>query len=199
MKKILFIIVLGLLFFGFSQTFQVNAQDMMARFTSPSSTSTTSVSTTAKDEAEGKVIYDRLQSKEKSCKDLTDDDFDVLGDYFMGQRLGNTATHDSMNTMMKNMMGEDGEKQMHISLGKRLSGCNVDAQLPAQGSNFLPMMGLGGMIGGFSNDNWSGTGSMMGFNRSTPFFGLLIQTLIVIFLVFGIIYFWNGITKKSKK
>jgi hypothetical protein len=121
MKKLITVIVLGIVVFGFaSQHAPVNAQGMMGRFASPSP-SNTSISSTAKDEADGKAVYELLQSKEKSCKDLTDEDFDVLGDYYMGQRLGNTATHDSMNSMMKNMMGEEGEMQMHISLGKRLN------------------------------------------------------------------------------
>lgn len=197
MKKILIAIILGLAFLGFVSEFStVNAQGMMGRLATPSP-SNESISSTAKDEADGKAVYDALQSKTKSCKDLSDDDFDVLGDYFMGQRLGNTATHDSMNSMMKNMMGEEREKQMHISLGKRLSGCNADAPLPAQGTNFLPMMGLGGMMNG-GTSNWDGArGSMMGFGSSSSFLGSLSSILVIVFLVLGIIYFWKGINKRK--
>lgn len=198
MKKLITIIVLGIVVFGFaSQHTSVNAQGMMGRFASPSP-SDASISSTAKDEADGKAVYELLQSKEKSCKDLTDEDFDVLGDYYMGQRLGNTATHDSMNTMMKNMMGEEGEKQMHISLGKRLSGCNADAPLPSQGTNFLPMMGLGGMMNGGITNNWGTRGSMMGFGSSSSLLESTVLFLVVIFLVLGIIYFWKEINRKKK-
>ncbi len=183
------------LFFGHSPL--VYAQGMMGQFTSPYPSEPSSVSSTTKDEADGKVIYELLQSKQKSCKDLSDDDFDVLGDYFMGQRVGNTQTHDSMNTMMRNLMGEDGEKLMHISLGKRLSGCIADAPLPAQGANFLPMMGLGGMMNG-GIDNWGDRSSMMGFGSSGSLLESVILILVVIFLVLGIIYFWKEINRKKK-
>ena len=176
----------------------VHAQGMMGRFNNPSGTPTSSEASTAQDEAAGKVIYDKLQSKQTTCQSLVDDDFDVLGDYYMGQQLGSTSIHASMNSMMTNMMGEEGEKQMHIALGKRLSGCDSSAPLPAKGSNFLPMMGLGGMMGGASNNNWFQTGdSMMGFNAPYSVFGSVISVLIVIFLVLGIIYFWKGINKRK--
>lgn len=198
MKKLITVIVLGIVVFGFaSQHAPVNAQGMMGRFASPSP-SNTSISSTAKDEADGKAVYELLQSKEKSCKDLTDEDFDVLGDYYMGQRLGNTATHDSMNSMMKNMMGEEGEMQMHISLGKRLSGCNADAPLPSQGMNFLPMMGLGGMMNGGISNNWGTRGSMMGFNSYSSLLNSVLSVLIIIFLILGIVYFWKEINRKKK-
>lgn len=109
---------------------------------------------TAREEAEGKEIWEKLQSKQLECKKLTDDNYGVLGEYFMGQSIGNTERHAVMNQMMTNMMGEDGEKQMHITLGKRSSGCDANAPLPSGygmpmmwwmmrgGGN--PMMGYGG-------------------------------------------------------
>lgn len=200
MKKIITKIILLIVVFGFSSQYTpVNAQGMMGRFTSPNPLVATTSSTT-KDESDGKAIYELLQSKEKSCKDLTDEDFDVLGDYYMGQRLGNTATHDAMNTMMKNMMGEEGEKQMHITLGKRLSGCSADAPLPPQGVNFLPMMGLGGMMNnGSVNNNWGTRGSMMSFNSPSSFLSSVVSILIIIFLILGIVYLWKEIARKQRR
>lgn len=176
-----------------------HAQGMMGRFWTDQVAPTASESSTSKDEAAGKVVYDKLQSKQTTCKDLTDDDFDVLGDYFMGLRLGNTTTHESMNNMMTNMMGEEGEKQMHIALGKRLSGCDINAPVPNQGSNFLPMMGIGGMMnGGGMGNYWYGNGrSMMGYNSPYTFFSPLISVLVIVFLVLGIIYFWKEIKRKK--
>lgn len=98
-------------------------------------------SETAKDEAEGKVIWEKLQNKEIDCKSITDDDYDLLGDFFMGQMAG--YNHEAMNERMVKVMGDQGEKQMHIVMGKRFSGCDVSAVLPAeyQGfSSFMPMM-----------------------------------------------------------
>lgn len=76
----------------------------------------------AKEEAEGKEIFDKLQSKQLKCTDVTDSDFELVGEYVMGQRLG-SAAHLQMNTMMKTMMGDAGEEQMHAQMGKRATGC----------------------------------------------------------------------------
>ncbi len=103
---------------------------------------------------------EKLQSKQVDCKSLTDDDFDVLGDYYMGQMLGNS--HEAMNNMMSQMMGDEGEKQMHIVMGKRLSGCDPTAATPSQGVGFIPMMGMLGMMGGSFNNFGRGGGGMMG-------------------------------------
>lgn len=61
-------------------------------------------SSTAKEEAEGKVIWEKLQSGIAGCGDLSDDDFELLGEYFMGQWTGDS--HEAMNQMMIRMMGE---------------------------------------------------------------------------------------------
>jgi len=115
------------------------AQGMMGNWTS-SPSSVTSDDHTAREEAEGKEIRDKLQAKQLECKDLTNDNYAVLGEYFMGQSIGNTQRHALMNQMMTNMMGEEGEEQMHIAMGKRLSGCEPNAQVPSNGVGFMPMM-----------------------------------------------------------
>ena len=40
---------------------------------------------TAREEAAGKEVWKKLQSKELKCVDLSNDDFGALGEYFMGQ------------------------------------------------------------------------------------------------------------------
>src|SRR3989344_3247299 len=102
---------------------------------------------TAQEEAEGKVIWEKLQAKQLECKDLTDDNYAVLGEYFMGQSIGDTQRHAAMNQMIVSMMGEEGEEQMHIVMGKRLSGCDTSAQIPANGVGFMPMMWMMGSTG----------------------------------------------------
>src|SRR3989344_3026298 len=88
---------------------------------------------TAREEKEGKEIWEKLQVKKLLCKNLTDSNFESLGEYFMGQMAGDTEKHAAMNQMMKSMMGDNAEEQMHIALGKRKSGC---------GYNFIPMMNM---------------------------------------------------------
>ncbi len=104
----------------------------------PGQNGSSSQTSSPDDVAKGEAVWTQLQSKKVTCKTLTDDDFDVLGDYFMNQMMGNG--HDFMDTMMSQSLGNDGEKQMHIVMGKRYSGCDTTAALPQQYANFQGMM-----------------------------------------------------------
>ena len=74
------------------------------------------------------------------------DDFELVGEYAMDRFLGNRATHEAMNQRMVAMMGQAGERRMHIALGYRCIGCPG-----APPSSWLgPMAGmLGGYGGGY--------------------------------------------------
>jgi hypothetical protein len=102
-----------------------------------------------KEEADGKALYDELQAKTKSCADLVDSDFELIGEYVMGQRLG--ASHEQMNQMMQRMMGQQGEEQMHILMGKRFSGC--DGSASSAGTLPRGMMNGGGMMRQFNSSS----------------------------------------------
>lgn len=127
---------------------------------------------TAREEAKGKEIRDTLQAKQLTCNDLTDENFEALGEYFMGQTIGNTQRHAAMNQMMKNMMGEEGEEQMHITLGKRSSGCDTNAPLPS-GYNGMPMMQwmMGSASAPWGFGGTKGGGNSMTGNWGNPMFG----------------------------
>src|SRR3989338_2144759 len=86
---------------------------------------------TAREEAEGKIVWERLQAKQATCADLSDEDFGALGEYFMGTMMGDANA--SMNAMMTRVHGEDGEEQIHTVMGKRFSGCDTSAAFPAGG------------------------------------------------------------------
>src|SRR3990167_6885285 len=77
------------------------------------------------------------QEKEVVCDDLNDEQYGILGEYFMGQMAG--GSHAAMNAMMIQAHGEDGEEQIHIVMGKRLSGCNTSAAFPAISGGWIPM------------------------------------------------------------
>lgn len=134
---------------------------------------------TAREEAEGKEIWEKLQAKQLECKNLTDDNFEVLGEYFMGQMAG--GSHEVMNNMMVRMMGEEGEKQMHIAMGKRNSGCDT---------SFIPMMGSGfsNMMGG-----WGGFG----------IFGWLFMLLFWLLVILGVValirYLAKSVSSRDNK
>lgn len=74
-----------------------------------------------KEVAEGKALYDKLKSKQAACTSLSDSDFELIGEYVMSEMAG--ARHGQMNTMMKQMMGEEGEEEMHVMMARRASGC----------------------------------------------------------------------------
>ena len=123
---------------------------------------------TKKEEAEGKEIWEKLQAKTIECKDLSEDDFGALGEYFMWTKLG--EAHPAMNQMMIKMMGEEGEEKAHIVLGKRMSGCETGAVIPKEISGLMPMMqmfaplfgGGGSDSGGLFSGNFSPMQQMMG-------------------------------------
>lgn len=156
MKKFLLTIILFLtvISFGPSKAF---AQGMM-NWGNNTGVTPSAVSSTAQDEQKGKQIWEKLQTKQISCDKLKDDDYELLGEYFMGQSIGNTERHAVMNQMMQNMMGQSDEEQAHIALGKRSSGCDTNASFPSgygmllmwwmMGGGGNPMMGYGGW-GGF--------------------------------------------------
>src|SRR3989338_9884099 len=109
MKRLLFITTFIFVFsFALLPNFSF-AQGMMGN------TATVSNGHTAREEAEGKAVWEKLQTKELTCTDLSNDDFEVLGEYFMGQMMG--TSHEAMNTMMIQMMGEESEEQIHIAMG----------------------------------------------------------------------------------
>lgn len=186
MKRLLLLISI-FAFLSFSPQL-VSAQGMMGGNQNPSPSTSTS-SSTAQDEAAGKAVWDKLQNKQVTCSELKDDDFDVLGDFFMGNMMG--SNHESMNQMMAQRLGDDGEKQMHIALGKRLSGCNTNASLPNGASYFMPMMGFSGtgMMNGYS--------SMMG--NSFEIFRTATWLALITFLISGSIFFLKELLRKKSK
>src|SRR3989338_2431110 len=156
---------------------EVNAQMMNGNFTTDDHT--------AREEAEGMAIWQKLQNKEADCDNLSDDDFGALGEYFMGQMMGNS--HSAMNQMMVNIMGEKGEEQAHIVMGKRLSGCDTSASFSSQGIGFMPMMQM--MWGGWSSPfGFNQTNNpMMSFGYGFGFFGWFFMLLWWVLIIVAVI------------
>ena len=178
MKKLIFSTIGIIVFTLFTSNF-VSAQGMMGN------TTTVSDGHTAREEAEGKAVWEKLQAKELTCKDLSDDNFGTLGEYFMGQMMGNS--HEAMNNMMIQIMGEQGEEQMHVVMGKRLSGCDTSVAFPSQGIGFMPMMQV--MMGGWS--------SPFGF---TPFGGFdwIFMILWWVLIIAGVVALIKWLMNQSR-
>lgn len=128
------------------------------------------------EEQMGKKFLEELNNKTVTCSKLKDADFEKIGEYFMGQSIGDTSRHITMNEMMKRMMGEQGEEQMHIVMGKRMSGCDWSKG----GGNSM----MGNFYGNMMNNSWG-------------LFGGLTWILVVVFLILGIIYFWKEINRRK--
>lgn len=188
MKKIFFTILAAVVISFFA--INANAQ-MMRGFSNSTADWNETVEHTAREEAEGKAVWQKLQSKELTCKDLSDDNFGTLGEYFMGAMLGNS--HAAMNAMIIQMHGEDGEEQMHVVMGKRLSGCDTSAALPAGSGGWMPMMQM--MGGGWSypfKTNQSGNYMMWGISNNPMgwgfgAFGWIFMVLWWVLIIAGIV------------
>src|SRR3990167_7249197 len=124
-----------------------SAQMMSGRFSNSTADWDKVVEHTLREEQEGKELWGKLQAKEIACANLNDEQYGVLGEYFMGQMAGDS--HAAMNAMMIQAHGEDGEEQIHIAMGKRLSGCDTSAAFPAGSGGWMPMMNM--MWGGWSS------------------------------------------------
>ena len=158
MKKLIFTILAASVIGSFPPS--ANAQ-MMSNFSNTTVDWNEVVEHTAREEKEGKELWDKLQAKKVVCENLSDEQFGVLGEYFMGQMAGDS--HAAMNAMMIQAHGEDGEEQIHIVMGKRLSGCDTSAAFPAESLGWMPMMNMmwGGWSSPFGNNN--STNNMMNF------------------------------------
>lgn len=161
---------------------------------------------TAREEAEGKVIWEKIQNKEAACADFSADDFAALGEYFMGRMLG--VSHEAMNNLMTRMMGEAGEKEMHVVMGKRFSGCDSSAAFSGEARSFMPMMQMmsSGMMGDWSSPTGfkptknsmmgNGFGNMMGYGWGGLGLVSWITTLLVwAALVLVIVALWRWIQR----
>ena len=193
MKKLLAIIfVFGLIFVA---TGMANAQ-MMGGFSNTSVDWDEVVEHTFREEKEGKGLLDKLQAKEVACADLNDEQFGVLGEYFMGQMMGDS--HASMNAMMIQAHGEEGEEQIHVVMGRRLSGCDTSATVPGTSGGWMPMMNMmwGGWSSPFGNNS---TNNMMNFGFG-PLggFGWIFMIFWWILIIAGIVALIKWLTSQSR-
>lgn len=155
MKTKYFIILTALIIFGFVGPSSSFAHGMMGDLTLKKDNHT------AQEEAEGKALWQKIEAKEITCQSLTADNFAALGEYFMGQMAG--TVHETMNNMMAQMMGAQSEEQIHVAIGKRMSGCEPNAPLPQGMMNMMNGAGMMGSFGpGMMGYAWGSTWSSWG-------------------------------------
>ena len=185
MKKLITFLILTL---TLSLIFATRSYAQMMGFTDNQATSS-EIQAQQQEEQEGKELLDRLNSKSISCQDLTNENFEKIGEYFMGQPIGDISRHIAMNSRMQSMMGNQGEEQVHTTWGTRGSNCDPSVIMslnPGKGG-VLPMMG-------FYN-------SMMSWNSGWGVFGILcIVFWVVVFvdlLLLGV-WLWKQIKNPKK-
>ena len=196
MKKFIFSII-GLIGFTLVLSGSVFAQGMMGF--SNSTIDNTAIQSQQAEEQEGAKLLDELNTKIIICQKLTDDNFEKIGEYYMGKMIGDTARHIAMNSMMQSMMGQTGEEQAHIAMGKRISGCDTSAEFPSQGTGFMPMMQM--MMGGWSSPVGSNqsNNSMMNFGFGTfGGFGWVFMILWWVLIIAGIVALIKWLSGQSR-
>lgn len=112
MRKFTNIVFIAVLFFGIS-TASANAQAATGGQASDINWNEI-VEHTLREEKEGKELWEKFsakggQAKEITCAEFSDEQFGVLGEYFMGRMMGDS--HAAMNAMLIQMHGEEGEEQ----------------------------------------------------------------------------------------
>ena len=157
---------------------------------------------TIREEAEGKELWDKLQAKEIACENLNDEQYGVLGEYFMGTMSG--KSHAAMNAMMIQMHGEDGEEQIHIVMGKRLSNCDTLAAFPTGSFGWMPMMN---MMFPFNNNLTNPEGEQFPYGASNMMnfgfgvmggFGWIFMIFWWVLIIAGIVYFARWLVRQSR-
>jgi len=194
MIKLIFTILSIVIVGSFASS--ANAQ-MMGNFSNTSVDWDEVVEHTLREEQEGKELWNTLQTKETACDNLSDEQYGVLGEYFMGQMSGDS--HTAMNAMMIQTHGEEGEEQIHIVMGKRLSGCDTSAAFPAISGGWMPMMNMmwGGWPSPFGDNN--SINNMMNFGFG-PFggFGWIFMILWWVLIIAGIVALIKWLTSQSR-
>ncbi len=152
------------------------------------------------EEQEGKEVWEKLQAKELTCADLSDEQFGTLGEYFMGEMLGDS--HAAMNARMIQMHGEEGEEEIHIAMGKQISGCDTSATPTNVEGAWMPMMGAindDGSVSFFGNSLGHGHMGYWGYNSNLGAVGWFFMMFILwALMAFALLRFLRWLTKRNK-
>lgn len=189
-QNFLLLLIIGIFF--------INVKIVSAQTNPPIASPSAGINELQQDEKTGQRLFNDLQNKKISCQQLTNENYEKLGEYFMGQSLESIERHAAINNMMQSMMGEQGEEQMHIAMGKRLSNCDPAASIPPSGSRFMPMFlpqegGVVGMMG------W-GYGPMSGWmGAGYGIAGLILMVLFWVLVIVGIIALIRYLTPKREE
>ena len=139
------------------------------------------------DLTEAKKIIDA----KTSCSKLTENQLEILGDYFMEQMHPGQA-HETMDKMMGGE-GSESLRQMHIAIAKRLY-CNDVSGMVNYGMMGM-MMGYGGMRNMMGSSFGYGMMSGYGYWGLLNFLSLVLVIGLIILVYLWIIKLWKEIRK----
>ena len=123
-----------------------------------------------------------------SCNQLTNDQLEIIGEYYMEQMMPGVA-HERAHQMMGLTEGSEAEEQFHINMAKRIyCGENV-------GSG---MMG-GGMMGNNYYQNPQNNNPYQNNSIGFQIFFYVLSILVIIILVLVIILLINKAKQKGRK
>src|SRR3989338_354591 len=135
-----------------------------------------------------------LIDSKTDCKTLSNDQLEIIGEYYMEQMHPGEA-HKLMHQMMGLQEGSDAEKQFHINMAQRIY-CN---QGYGTGYGMMGMMG-GGMMsmmsGGMMNSNYGGgrmAYGMMGYGTGWMWLAGIFWFIVAVFVfsaIFWLTYNW---------
>ncbi len=148
---------------------------------------------TQQEEKEGEEVWEQLKSGGLSCGELSEGQFQALGEYFMGQTTG--ESHALMNQRMTQMMGEEGEEQMHVVMGKRLSGCDRNAYV----SDYSGGMMGGYMMPGMIEAMMGGYGGNYGFWGPRNLTTFVFWFLALAGLISSVVWLYRKVSGKTSK
>jgi len=124
-----------------------------------------------------------------SCSDLSNDQLEEIGEYYMEQMHPGEA-HELMHKMMGLTEGSETEKQFHVNIAKTMY-CGEGGMMGGSGG----MMGMMNMMGG----NMMGSGGMMGMMNMMGFGGTMgytffgVYSILLFLLLLGLVvlvYLW---------
>ena len=141
----------------------------------------------------------KLIDAKTPCNKLTENQLEIIGDYFMEQM----HPRESHKVMDKMMGGEGSEslRQMHIAIAKRIYCNDISgmANYGMMGMMMGMMMGYGGMRNMMaSNFGYGMMGLEYGYWGLLNFLSLVLLIGLIILVYLWIIKLWKQISKKQK-
>lgn len=107
----------------------------------------------------GRAIAARVDARLATCSNLSETDFEHLGEYVVERMVGSRSAHAAINARMDTVMGPENADPMHQALGRGYANCPRAGT--GTGTGYGMMGGGAGMIGGTG-----GWGAMLGSNFS---------------------------------